>query len=423
MLNHSVGNSTCSRCRLHFKRPDLLHRHMLRHQQKDQDAGGPGLGVVESRKKMWLAPDGKIVPQRPVVPTASDAVAATGAGAKARLTPLGPKSGGRIEHDGVAPSQPPMLSVESFEHFSMLHPDLSCASLSAGSPHQVDILNFLANSSAASRSSVVGGTGLTPNLEAICSNAGSPFELPITSLNLHSTLFNLGWEQKIPYFGPEELHGSTAPHNSGWPNSYPAGSLEQRRDDSSHNLLSSSHSDIESRSWETSSTATSLDHGGNGSWALHSTQLQDPTTDVGIEIPYAFTTSKSPFQSGHGSPFPPMARSQSRSSVRLSRPTIDPASRERILKVLIDAQPKFPDGTKFTVDHPLLSLSRMQTYLDLFFSYFNIAYPLLHQPTFDPAQSEALLLLSIILLGATYSDESAHALAVSFLHEMFDLAG
>lgn len=42
-------------------------RHMQRHEQKDAEAGGPGRGIVETRKRMWLDADGQtIVAKRPL---------------------------------------------------------------------------------------------------------------------------------------------------------------------------------------------------------------------------------------------------------------------------------------------------------------------------------------------------------------------
>jgi len=95
-----------------------------------------------------------------------------------------------------------------------------------------------------------------------------------------------------------------------------------------------------------------------------------------------------------------------------SMPTIDEVSRNEILELIVNAKPKTPEGTEITNEHPLLTLSAMQNYLDLFFSRFNVAYPLLHQPTFDPSKTETLLLLAVLLLGATYSEKSIHRLAV-----------
>lgn len=93
-------------------------------------------------------------------------------------------------------------------------------------------------------------------------------------------------------------------------------------------------------------------------------------------------------------------------------PKIDEVSRNEILKLLVNARPKTPEGTEISAEHPLLTLSAMQNYLDLFFSRFNVAYPLLHQATFDPSETQPLLLLAVLLLGATYSEKSIHRLAV-----------
>lgn len=93
-------------------------------------------------------------------------------------------------------------------------------------------------------------------------------------------------------------------------------------------------------------------------------------------------------------------------------PTIDDLSRNQILDLVENARPKTPEGAEITREHALLSLSSMQNYLDLFFSRFNVAYPLLHQATFDPSQTEPLLLLAVLLLGATYSEKATHGMAV-----------
>jgi len=95
---------------------------------------------------------------------------------------------------------------------------------------------------------------------------------------------------------------------------------------------------------------------------------------------------------------------------------------------LANARSALPDGVDVSASNPLLSLSSMQTYLNLFFARFNVTYPLLHKPTFDPARTETFLLLAVILLGATYGDKEMHKLAVCihdilraqiFLHSSF----
>lgn len=93
-------------------------------------------------------------------------------------------------------------------------------------------------------------------------------------------------------------------------------------------------------------------------------------------------------------------------------PIIDEGSRSHVLDFIVQAGPKTPEGLLITRDHPLLSLSALQNYSDLFFTRFNITYPLLHESTFHPSQIETLLLIAVLLLGATYGDKACHRLAV-----------
>jgi hypothetical protein len=130
MLNHSPEGSTCERCRAHFKRPDLLERHMQRHVQKDEEAGGPGRGIVETRKRMWLDADGQtIVSKRPV-----------------RAPPSPPKSNPEIDFDDMQMQQPQESSHVDVnqQHLFGMMPTNSMHDQSA--PGQ-DISDFLANSS------------------------------------------------------------------------------------------------------------------------------------------------------------------------------------------------------------------------------------------------------------------------------------
>jgi hypothetical protein len=97
---------------------------------------------------------------------------------------------------------------------------------------------------------------------------------------------------------------------------------------------------------------------------------------------------------------------------RTNLPTIDQVTRRQILDLIIQAGPKTPEGTQITRDHSLLSLSAMQNCCDMFFCRFNMTYPLLHRATFEPSRTETLLLVSVLLLGATYGDKDGHRLAV-----------
>jgi hypothetical protein len=94
------------------------------------------------------------------------------------------------------------------------------------------------------------------------------------------------------------------------------------------------------------------------------------------------------------------------------RPAIDEAARQGVLNLIDRGRPKVPGGLEITRDHPLLSLSVLQEYCDLYFTRFNISYPLLHQATFSPSDVDPLLLTSVLLLGATYSDRESHLFAI-----------
>lgn len=93
-------------------------------------------------------------------------------------------------------------------------------------------------------------------------------------------------------------------------------------------------------------------------------------------------------------------------------PIIDELARQQMLDLIDITQPTAPDGSLVMRDHPLLSLSCLQTYCDLFFTRFNSTYPLIHMSTFEPSHVDTLLLASVLLLGATYGEKDAHQLAV-----------
>lgn len=60
--NHDGSDHTCMRCRAHFKRRDLLDRHVLRHRQKDAEGS-----ALMTRKRSWKDADGNIVSKRPTL--------------------------------------------------------------------------------------------------------------------------------------------------------------------------------------------------------------------------------------------------------------------------------------------------------------------------------------------------------------------
>jgi hypothetical protein len=93
-------------------------------------------------------------------------------------------------------------------------------------------------------------------------------------------------------------------------------------------------------------------------------------------------------------------------------PIISTETRDGLMKEISRSHPTRPDGTVICSSDRLLSLSSLQHYSDLFFTRFNSSYPLIHRATFNPDNVHNFLLMSILLLGATYSDKEAHLLAV-----------
>jgi hypothetical protein len=93
-------------------------------------------------------------------------------------------------------------------------------------------------------------------------------------------------------------------------------------------------------------------------------------------------------------------------------PLITNEARDGLMQLINQSRPTKPDGSEIVSTDPLLSLSSLQHYSDLFFTRFNSSYPLIHQATFRSDEVHTYLLMAILLLGATYSDKEAHLLAV-----------
>lgn len=87
--------------------------------------------------------------------------------------------------------------------------------------------------------------------------------------------------------------------------------------------------------------------------------------------------------------------------------------RDEILHLLVDTRPVSRDGTLVDGNIPLLSLDSMQEYLDLFLRYFNTSYPMVHVATLQISSADPMLVLSMIILGATYKNKDAHQLSVT----------
>ena len=156
---------------------------------------------------------------------------------------------------------------------------------------------------------------------------------------------------------------------------------------------------------QASSTDGSPNARSNLSSSSHSTKATSITSENRQRRTKPTTATKSTLPSG-------LERPMTLMSANPKLPKVDAVARSHILQLVESVQPVAPSGDFVTSDHAFLSLSALQTYSDLFFTRFNAAYPLIHLSSFEPAEVETLLLVAVLLLGATYSEKDSHQIAV-----------
>ncbi|RDW77699.1 hypothetical protein BP6252_05752 [Coleophoma cylindrospora] len=440
-LNHGPGKSTCPRCSVHFNRPDLLDRHLARHRQKDEEAGGEGLGVMETRKRMWRDADGNIVTKKPTLPHHAVAQQRRESGSKASA---GPNANYEMSQN-FEPLSPPRSTLSSNSTSRMQQPHISTPTVpisderwaSDGLPafrnDAPDMCDFLANSSWGSQQGQpTVAMNNVPYDDMFNPDTASSFNMPFTTMNNYNWLFdvdsmgqdlqNRAYQQsQLPRSYPNNANNTFAheqyrqplthemlSHN-GLPMSMNSGTYQA----ANHLLSMQLQGQTSSESMLSNSTAPSTQ-------ALSPEDNSSPGNFSGQYCPTSTSqTSVSEYQQSVRPPnraesiagLDPLQAFRPTSRVR-NLPIVDEISRNQILDLITTASPCTPEGNPITRDHPLLSLSALQNYCDLFFCRFNVCYPLLHQPTFEPSQVETLLLLSVLLLGATYGDKAGHRLAV-----------
>lgn len=421
---------------------------MNRHRQRDEEAGGPGFGTLDTRKRSWKAPDGSVVSKRPR-PTEPD----------------GPGPWADSEFDGAIQVVSPPVSDEG-RYNQSTHPYTIVPETEDDFSHCIDVLEGSTGVPTTSVSTYFPQVGLGYGDEPNITNTRTDPSLSNGQLEYHpvfqpdtASSFNMPYTTALDYNWLFNLEAATA---SGF-------GLTSARDSFSEPTLFSDpdpgeaqKTDMAPTQHPQNPTPESLSSGTWNSWhedksdgndrdrANSSTEIRvSPVTrDIRTTQPQSRTARQPETLNGH---IPrPDAESQPRQPQVIdrrapSRHEIDPrlqrqkpksrAARERPLAMLQDptstpridqqvldkllavieaADPKIPDSppSSSVRDHPLLCLQSVQTWLDLFFTQFNTTYPLVHMPTFNASSTEPLLLLSILLLGATYLDKAAHQLAV-----------
>ncbi|KAK5208852.1 hypothetical protein LTR41_005249 [Exophiala xenobiotica] len=407
-LNHDKGQDTCPRCAVVFTRPDLLARHMARHAKKDDEAGGPGLGVLETRKRSTREPDGTVVTRpRKRAPRSNT-----------RSISPKPVHGNTVNDDisystetdrGHPISPPPSLHDTPPQGFVVDQTSLVDPQLEAPSGH--DTSWFLGDDSAVQTytddpSQWSTQTYTTTTISDQMSFDDLFYTDTASSFNIMPFSTNVNWLLDFTT-STELLNEST--------NSIIA--IDPADTQLQHNSTSAFQNTKavmpllggQSRQSAAPPQTNSLNDYSAGN-VLQNGDLED---DSSSEMEFALhqsansidTTSQQEDLTSPGSSMRLTSRSR-------QLPLIDEASRGRVLELIAQARPMTIDGLVIDTSSSLLSPPAFQQYSDLFFTRFNVSYPLIHQATFEPSRTEALLLTAILLLGATYDGKEAHQMAV-----------
>lgn len=409
-------------------------RHMTRHRQKDEEAGAEGFGVLNTRKRMWKDAEGKIVTKKPNLGDENNAPPSSDSQPGNQLPPLpdfsipfpnheegapisppiSHKASGSLswdDHDsGIGTNYPPTTlnptTLSTSDSFSPIDQRIWSADLSQPQPEPFISTSF----------------DDAPFDDIFNPDTASSFNNPFTTMSNYNWLFDMDLSKA------EQLQH---PHmNDPFPVfSYNANTVTQP----SHAFdLQLDHMNVD-RTLSTVGNIGSLPSQQTDSPQHHSPSAALISPPVSDQQKYEENIIK---QARNDSVFQlpstasaPVPRNQTTLDVERplsmlvpsrSLPIIDELARQQLLDLVDITQPTAPDGSIVMRDHPLLSLSSLQIYCDLFFTRFNTAYPLIHMSTFDPSEVDTLLLMSVLLLGATYAEKDAHQLAVSKRHS-FDM--
>ncbi|KAI1373300.1 fungal-specific transcription factor domain-containing protein [Hypoxylon crocopeplum] len=397
--NHTDGDATCPRCRAHFKRQDLLERHMNRHRQKDEEAGGEGIGTLNTRKRMWKDHDGRIVQKKPIEEdTPLDGSNSIGASFVPQIE--GPISPPVSSHHSDLPSDSdPAQTAFASDHTILSDYSLSTSQFDSQGPGSYWI------PPETSHPRGVASSYFDLNYEEVFQpDTASSFNMPYTTQVNYDWLFSL--DNNFSSAGaPQPPYAPTASLTS-----YSCGMQQPTAMSLSRANLSPEARQYDSSTPESPLTSmASLDH-------MRSRGSTQNTTSPSISDGIALSLSPPAKQASPEEPGGATEAEFERPLATLqppnSLPSIDEYTYSQILDTIDAARPLAPDGSLLDLTHPLLSHSSLQSYCNLYFTRFNTAYPLIHQATFEPSRKESLLLLSMILLGATYSEKEAHQLAV-----------
>lgn len=358
---------------------------MERHKQRDEEAGGNG--ILNTRKRLWKDLDGTIVQKRPSVPESD------------KTQPPQEVIPTSVLTDG--PLSPP-TSHESSD-IQPSHTDIDLLYGSEGGSDPLDFTSFLPTATSGALDNFTFQDLVAGFYEDVFQpDTASSFNMPYTTATDYNWLFDLN-NSFDTQFGPLETQGTDF-------NMVDNSSRQQSRSlqatgQGSGNTIRVEQPEIPGTNQERSRTRTTE--------LIHrqiASRFSSPQPSTSRRVPDSATQkAKTPSECIE---LPERESPLSTLREPHSLPCIDECTRSEILDLIEALQPILPELDPLTRDNKHLSLASLQGYLDLFFTRFNTAYPLIHQPTFVVSEVETQLLLAMLLLGATYSSKVAHQLAV-----------
>lgn len=405
---------------------------MERHRQKDIEAGGPGRGVLDTRKRAWKDRDGSLKEDRPYRrPTARSRKNTHAAKTTIQQQPSPSDDERRNSESSACQS----IDNQGGLEFSSA-PSVEDIQFSNQDPAGIDAQGIQVDPAPGNIGVPFGAypqqhPETTGQIEPRSWDDSFSFDVPIYGYD------ELDYEQ---FFQPDTASSFNMPFTTaldyGWlfnakPTSLQPSQKVTQLDLPPQGLAALSPvSTNSSQLWPVPShpSLSEAEIASNNSFNHHSPPMAAPPVDkrtapVPTTAPPAATVAlrhdndnsiriQGRSQTTPTNLVPDPERPFSTLDGTLNVPELHDATRQNVLEVVESANPCLPDSACSIWDHPLLSLTSLQSDLELFFSRFNTAYPLMHLPTFDPNDVEPLLLLSMLLLGATYSSKECHQLAV-----------
>ncbi|OJJ73395.1 hypothetical protein ASPBRDRAFT_28636 [Aspergillus brasiliensis CBS 101740] len=348
-LNHSETRWVCNRCNAPFKRLDLLERHKVRHTTKDGLAGGPGLGILQSRQK-----------------TISGVRMASDSGA-------------------TSPSLPRKDTEKSKSFMDLAHP---LSSLPLGSQQGV-------RGDDVSAGKMPGESGLHstgPFLDAADMES-------VTSPSMHlCEMGNMYYDSAFDLVHFDVMGLTCSP---------PAASPTLPHIGVEHGDI---RQGIQQRSPSPKKTPRINGGGAQSSHLGIASECHETQSVCGVQCTYDAMCLQSlmqdvVLQTAEKKTQEPTLNLGGKIALSLSK-------RDEILNLLAGIHPVTPEGTTIDGNNALLSVENLQEYINQFLRHFSSSYPMIHVATLEMTSADPIFLLSIIILGQTYKNKNTHQLSV-----------